>query len=45
MLTVALFSLVIYYWAIWARLPRQEMERLVELQSARMTDAPPPPRH
>jgi len=45
MLTVALFSLVIYYWAMWARLPRQDVEKLVEMQSSRMGDAPALPRH
>jgi amino acid transporter len=45
MLVVAAFSLAIYFWAMWARLPRQEVERLVELQSARMGDAPATPRH
>jgi amino acid transporter len=33
---VAGFSLIIFYWAQWARLPRQEVDRLVALQSARM---------
>jgi amino acid transporter len=45
MLTVALFSIAIYYWAMWSRLPRNEVERLVELQSDRMGDAPAQPRH
>ncbi|MBV9384040.1 MAG: APC family permease [Streptosporangiaceae bacterium] len=44
-LTVAAFSLVIYYWAQAVRLPRAEVERLVELQSARMGDVPDMPRH
>jgi amino acid transporter len=40
MLVVAGFSLIIYYWAQWSKLPRAEMQRLVELQSERMADAP-----
>ncbi|HYB45945.1 MAG TPA: APC family permease, partial [Streptosporangiaceae bacterium] len=27
------FSLIIYYWAVWSRLPREEMLNLVERQS------------
>ena len=45
MLTVAVFSVIIYYWALRDRLPKQEMELLVEKQSVRMGDAPAPPRH
>jgi amino acid transporter len=45
MLVVAGFSLFIYYWALWSRLPRGEVQRLVELQSTRMGDAPAQPRH
>jgi amino acid transporter len=45
MLIVAAFSLAIFYWAQWSKLPRQEVERLVELQSARMGDVPAAPRH
>jgi amino acid transporter len=45
MLTVAVFSLVIYYWALHDRLPKQEMEVLVAKQSVRMGDAPAQPRH
>ncbi len=33
MLVVALFSLVIYYWAQYAKLPRDEMEKIVGQQS------------
>ena len=33
MLIVAVFSLVIYYWAMATRLPREEMLNLVERQS------------
>jgi len=39
MLIVAAFSLVIFYWAQWAKLPKAEMEKLVALQSERMGDA------
>jgi amino acid transporter len=39
MLIVTVFSLAIYYWAQQAKLPRAEVNRLVELQSARMADA------
>jgi amino acid transporter len=45
MLTVAVFSVVIYYWALHDRLPKQEMELLVAKQSVRMGDAPAQPRH
>ena len=40
-LVVVGFSLVIFYWAQWAKLPRAEVERLIEQQSTRMADAPP----
>ena len=40
-LIVAVFSLVIFYWAQATKLPRAEVERLIELQSERMADAPP----
>jgi amino acid transporter len=43
MLIVAAFSLAIYYWAQWAKLPRAEVQRLIDLQSARMGDAPEMP--
>jgi amino acid transporter len=42
---VAVFSMIIYYWAMWSRLPRKELDRLVQLQSVRMGDAPAMPRH
>jgi amino acid transporter len=45
MLIVAVFTLVIYYWAVAVALPRQEVLKLVELQSSRMADAPETPRH
>jgi hypothetical protein len=33
MLIVAAFSLVIYFWAMYQRLPREEMLKLVGAQS------------
>ena len=39
------FTLVIYYWAVAVALPRDEMQRLVALQSSRMADVPDTPRH
>jgi amino acid transporter len=36
MLIVAVFSLAIFFWAQWAKLPRTEVERLVALQTERM---------
>ena len=42
---VAAFSLVIYYWAVAVSLPREEMLRLVAMQSERMADVPDTPRH
>jgi amino acid transporter len=44
-LIVALFSLVIFFWAQATKLPRDEMLRLVELQSGRMGDIPDTPLH
>ena len=35
-LVVAGFSLAIFYWAQWAKLPRAEVDRLVALQTERM---------
>jgi amino acid transporter len=40
MLIVAVFSLVIFYWAQWSKLPRTEVDKLVALQSERMGDVP-----
>jgi amino acid transporter len=40
MLVIALFSLAIYYWAMWVKLPREEMLALVEAQSGE-EDVPP----
>ena len=37
---VAVFSLVIYYWAMATKLPREEMLNLVERQSAEHDEAP-----
>jgi hypothetical protein len=45
MVAVAGFSLIIYYWAIFTRLPREEMMELVAKQSAAPDDLPPAPRH
>jgi amino acid transporter len=45
MLTVAVFSLVIYYWAIAVKLPREEMLNLVNRQAARTDELPEAPRH
>ena len=40
MLIVAAFSLVIFFWAQWSKLPREEVEVLVAKQSVVMGDAP-----
>jgi amino acid transporter len=45
MVAVAGLSLIIYYWAILTRLPREEMLDLVARQSATTDDLPPAPRH
>jgi amino acid transporter len=45
MLVVAGFSLIIFYWAQWTKLSRAEVNRLVELQSARMGDVDETPLH
>jgi hypothetical protein len=45
MLTVAVFSLVIYYWAMAVKLPKEEMLNLVNRQAARTEELPPAPRH
>jgi amino acid transporter len=42
---VAVFTLAIYYWAVATSLPREEMLRLVSMQSERMADVPDQPRH
>jgi amino acid transporter len=44
MLIVAVFGVVIYYWAMVTRLPREEMLELVERQGAH-GDEPEVPRH
>jgi amino acid transporter len=41
MVIVIGFSLVIFYWAKWSRLPREEMQNLVERQSAEHVDVTP----
>ena len=43
MLIVAAFSLVIFFWAQWSKLPREEVEVLVAKQSVVMGDAPVDP--
>ena len=40
MLIVAAFALVIFFWAQWTKLPREEVEVLVAKQSVVMGDAP-----
>jgi len=44
MLIVAVFALVIYYWAMATRLPTEEMLNLVERQGTH-GDEPEVPRH
>ena len=44
MLIVAVFGLIIYYWAMVTRLPREEMLALVERQATH-GDEPEVPRH
>ena len=34
MLVIAGFSLAIYYWAMWTKLPREEMVTLVNKQAS-----------
>jgi amino acid transporter len=41
---VAGFSLIIYYWAMWTKLPREEMLELVHRQHGE-EELPPAPRH
>jgi amino acid transporter len=43
-LAVAGFSLIIYYWAMWTKLPRQEMLDLVNRQAGEQ-ELPPAPHH
>jgi amino acid transporter len=45
MLVVAGFSLIIFYWAQWARLPREQMMERVAEQSGRMGELPDTPMH
>jgi len=42
---VAVFALIIFFWAQWARLPRDEMLNLVNRQSAEHSPAAEMPRH
>ena len=42
MLLVAAFSLIIYYWAMQAKLPREEMLNLVNRQADDVNEPPPP---
>ena len=44
MLVVIAFCLAIYYWAMWVRLPRQEMLDLVNRQAGEQ-ELPEAPRH
>jgi len=41
LLVVVVFSLVIYFWAMAARLPTEEMQNLVSRQSGETVDPPP----
>ena len=43
-LVVAGFSLIIYYWAMWTKLSRQEMLNLVNRQAGEQ-ELPPAPHH
>jgi amino acid transporter len=45
MLVLAAWSLIVFYWAQRSKLPREEVERLIELQSARMGDVDAAPLH
>jgi hypothetical protein len=45
MLVVAVFSLIIFFWAQWTKLPREEVEVLVAKQSVVMGDVPNEPLH
>ena len=47
MIVVAAFSLVIFYWAMATKLPREEMMNLVNRQASENPedDLPPAPRH
>jgi amino acid transporter len=44
-IVILVWTLIIYYWAVATALPRDEVLRLVALQSERMSDAPEQPRH
>jgi amino acid transporter len=45
MLIVAVFGLIIYYWAMATKLPREEMLALVERQAVEPEELPEAPRH
>ena len=45
MLVILAWTLIIFYWALAVSLPREEVLKLVDLQAARMGDAPEQPRH
>jgi hypothetical protein len=45
MLIVAVFSLVIFFWAQATKLPREEVEVLVAKQAVVMGDVPNEPLH
>jgi amino acid transporter len=45
MLVILAWTLIIFYWAVASALPREEVQRLVGLQSERMADVPDLPRH
>jgi amino acid transporter len=45
MVIILAWTLIIYYWAQASALPRNEIQRLVALQSERMGDVPDLPRH
>jgi amino acid transporter len=45
MLIVAVFGLIIYYWAMVTKLPREEMLALVERQAVEPEELPEAPRH
>jgi amino acid transporter len=44
-IVIAAWTLIIFYWAVATALPREEVLRLVALQSERMADMPEGPRH
>ena len=44
-MAVAGFSLVIYYWAMAVKLPKEEMLNLVGKQAGQASELPEMPRH